>query len=355
MPYSLNEKIRDLKPYDPIEGNYQIRLDANESFLPVPGEIVEQFHAAVDQIAFQRYPDPLAGKAIEVFGHYYGVKSRLVTAGNGSDELIQVLMSAFLMKGDRVLTLSHDFSMYRFYTSIVEAECIEVPKNEDLTVNVDKVIETAHAQQAHMIIFSNPCNPTSLGLCREEVRRLISAVDALVVLDEAYMDFWDQSLLQEAEEYDNLIILRTCSKAFGMAAVRLGFAVANPVLTNAIRAVKSPYNVNTVTQAFGAAVLSQKELMDKAVITLLYAKKELFEGLCQLEEMFPNSMRLYQSCTNFVFVATPYAKEWHRFLLDNSVAVRYMGDYLRITAGSPQENETVVRLCREFLSGKGAD
>lgn len=168
------------------------------------------------------------------------------------------------------------------------------------------------------------------------------------------MDFWDQSLLQEAESYDNLIILRTCSKAFGMAAVRLGFAVANQTLTNAIRAVKSPYNVNTVTQAFGAAVLNQKELTDKAIITLLYAKKELFDSMKQLAQQFPNSLYLYHSCTNFVFVRTPYAKELYDYMLDNSVAIRYMGDYLRITAGSPQENETVVRLCTQFLSEKGA-
>ena len=355
MSYSLNEKIKDLKPYDPIQGEYQIRLDANESFLSVPNEILEQFHTSVNQIAFNRYPDPYANETITAFGRHYGVKSNLVTAGNGSDELIQVIMSAFLMKGDRVLTLSHDFSMYHFYTSIVEAECIEVPKNEDLTINVDKVIETANEQQVRMIIFSNPCNPTSLGLCKDEVRRLIRSVNALVILDEAYMDFWDQSLLQEAESYDNLIILRTCSKAFGMAAVRLGFAIANQTLTNAIRAVKSPYNVNTVTQAFGAAVLNQKEITDKAIITLLYAKKELFDAMKQLEQQFPNSLYLYHSCTNFVFVRTPYAKELYDYLLDNSVAIRYMGDYLRITAASPQENETVVRLCTQFLSEKGVN
>ena len=293
VSYSLNEKIKDLKPYDPIQGEYQIRLDANESFLSVPNEILEQFHTSVNQIAFNRYPDPYANATITAFGRHYGVKSNLVTAGNGSDELIQVIMSAFLMKGDRVLTLSHDFSMYRFYTSIVEAECIEVPKNEDLTINVDNVIETANEKQVRMIIFSNPCNPTSLGLCKDEVRRLIRSVNALVILDEAYMDFWDQSLLQEAESYDNLIILRTCSKAFGMAAVRLGFAVANQTLTNAIRAVKSPYNVNTVTQAFGAAVLNQKELTDKAIITLLYAKKELFDSMKQLAQQYGFSVFPY--------------------------------------------------------------
>lgn len=106
-------------------------------------------------------------------------------------------------------------------------------------------METANEKQVRMIIFSNPCNPTSLGLCKDEVRRLIRSVNALVILDEAYMDFWDQSLLQEAESYDNLIILRTCSKAFGMAAVRLGFGRSE---SNADQchsaAVKSPYNVN---------------------------------------------------------------------------------------------------------------
>ena len=96
-----------------------------------------------------------------------------------------------------------------------------------------------------MVIFSNPCNPTSLGLNREQVRRLITSVDALVVVDEAYMDFWDQSILQEVHQYDNVIVLRTCSKAVGMAALRLGFAVANPTITRALRAVKSPYTVNT--------------------------------------------------------------------------------------------------------------
>lgn len=355
MSYTLNDKIKDLKPYDPIEGEYEIRLDANESFLAIPKEVLNQFHTAVEQTAFNRYPDPYANKIIEAFGHYYGVKSNLVTAGNGSDELISVLMSAFIMKGECVMTLSHDFSMYRFYASIIEAACIEVPKNEDLTIDVDTMIESANEKNVRMIIFSNPCNPTSLGLCKEEVRRLIRSVNALVVLDEAYMDFWDQSLLQEVEQYDNLIILRTCSKAFGMAAVRLGFAVANQTLTNAIRAVKSPYNVNTITQAFGTAVLTQKEMIDKGIAQLIASRKELFTAMKKLEQQYSKSLYLYDSCTNFVFMRTPYAKELYTYLLDNCVAIRYMGDYLRITAGAPQENEKVVQLLTNFLSQKGAE
>ena len=188
MSYSLNEKIKDLKPYDPIQGEYQIRLDANESFLSVPNEILEQFHTSVNQIAFNRYPDPYANATITAFGRHYGVKSNLVTAGNGSDELIQVIMSAFLMKGDRVLTLSHDFSMYRFYTSIVEAECIEVPKNEDLTINVDNVIETANEKQVRMIIFSNPCNPSSLVESKEDVLQIVRELEDVFVIGNFAVD-----------------------------------------------------------------------------------------------------------------------------------------------------------------------
>ena len=183
----------------------------------------------------------------------------------------------------------------------------------------------------------------------------IRSVEALVVLDEAYMDFWDQSLLQEVEQYDNLIILRTCSKAFGMAAVRLGFAVANQTLTNAIRAVKSPYNVNSVTQAFGAAVLNQTEMIHEGTTQLIDARKELFLSMKTLEQQYGKSIYLYDSCTNFVFLKTPYAKEIYNYLLENSVAIRYMGDYLRVTAGAPQENEKVVQLFTQFLSQKGAE
>lgn len=138
-----------------------------------------------------------------------------------------------------------------------------------------------------MLLFSNPCNPTSLGLKREEVRHLLRSVNCLVVLDEAYMDFWDQSLLNEAENYDNLILLKTCSKAFGLAGIRLGFAIANPTITNALRAVKSPYNVNSVTQAIGAVVITRTETFEDRTETLIQRRKELEGEICVLEKHVP--------------------------------------------------------------------
>ena len=212
MAYTLAPKTEALTPYDPVEGEYRVRLDANESFLLPTDTDREKMARAAAEAALNRYPDPLATRLCEAFAARYQVKPALVTAGHGSDALISIILSTFLQKGEKVLTLSPDFSMYAFYTSITETPCITLPKKPDMTVDVTAVIDTIRREGVRLLIFSNPCNPTSVGLPRDGVRRLLRETDALVVLDEAYMDFWDQSMLGEVEAYDNLILLRTCSK-----------------------------------------------------------------------------------------------------------------------------------------------
>ena len=351
--YQLNSKIRDLKPYEPLEGGYHIRLDANESFLSLAPELEAKMIDACACTLFHRYPDPMARQVCQAFADYYKISPESVTAGNGSDELISVLMTAFLAKGDTVLTLSPDFSMYRFYASLAEVNCLELVKKSDLTIDVDELISVAVQSKAKMLLFSNPCNPTSLGLTREQVRRLIRSIDSLVVLDEAYMDFWDQSLIREVAEYDNLIVLRTCSKALGMAALRLGFAISNPTLTNAIKAGKSPYNVNSMTQNMGTAVLSEHKKIDEAVKKIVESRVVLSQKLEKLLEKYPGRFFLYPSCTNFVFLHLSDARQVYEQLLSCGIAVRLMGDYLRITAGTMAENtELISALQHIFSQGK---
>ena len=350
MAYVLNKKIRDLKPYDPIQGNYKIRLDANESFYNMPDALRLDIDERIATINFNRYPDPMAKEVCAAFASYYGVDPTLVTAWNGSDESISIIMTAFLMSGDKVITLSEDFSMYRFYASIAEAELIMVQKNDDLTIDVDRLISAANESGAKMIIFSNPCNPTSLGLKREEVLRLIESVEALVVLDEAYMDFWDQSLLDRVNDFDNLIILRTCSKAFGMASVRLGFSVANKTLTNAMKAVKSPYNSNVLTQEIGSVIYGNPDVMRACTEDIIESRKELSSEMKILMEEYPGTFTMYDSCTNFVYLKTEKAKAIYEYLLENSIAIRYFTTgYLRITAGTTEENTAVAAAIRAYL------
>ena len=341
--YQLNEKIRDLKPYDPIQGSYRVRLDANESFLPLPQALVEEAKAAVERTAFNRYPDPAARELCQAFAACYGVQPQQVVAGNGSDELITVLFEAFLEKGDAFATVEPDFSMYAFNGHLHEARHVAIPKGKDLRLDVEAVAAACQREQVKLLIFSNPCNPTSLVCGREEMRKLIDSLpDTLVVLDEAYMDFSDQSLLGEVEDHPNLLVLRTCSKAFGMAALRLGFAVCGKTLAGALRAVKSPYNVNSLSQAVGTAVLRRKGELDRALETILRSRDQLYAGLRELGEKYPGRFRLLPGETNFAALEMEDGPELLAYLARQGVAIRYTGGLVRVTCGAPEENKIVL-------------
>lgn len=349
--YELNNKLKKIEAYDPIEGNYKIRLDANESCFNINEKFGDKIAEAVKGLSLNRYPDPAASAVNKAFAELYGISEKLVTAGNGSDELISIICGCFLEKQDKVLTLSPDFSMYAFYSELYELQVVSMPKGDDLRIDVSKVIEYCNNNEIKAVIFSNPCNPTSLGLKKEDVIRLVKGVSCLVIVDEAYMDFWDQSILDRVEEFDNLIILKTCSKAVGMAAIRLGFAVATPKITNALRAVKSPYNTDTISQTIGRIILSEKDTLQKFRDEIVESRKELQEAVNELALKYTKFEKVYDSVANFVFIKTSAAKEIHEKLLERSIAVRYMGGYIRITAGSKEENKAVISALDEILAG----
>lgn len=348
MAYSLNQKIKDLEPYEPISGTYKIRLDANESPFSYTDEIKEKIAAAVKEIDFNRYPDPMAEELCKAFAGFYDIDKSLVTAANGSDELISIIETAFLMKGEKLLFIAPDFSMYKFYSSICEAQCIQINKDPQLEISPEEIIQAVKDSGAKCVIFSNPCNPTGQGIKREGIRKIVSSVDALIVDDEAYMDFWDQSMLGEAENFDNLIVLRTASKAAGSAALRLGFAVANERITRALKAVKSPYNVNSVSQKIGSIIYSEKDYFKKSLAAIVHNRDLLYNGLRNCES-FTDDFKVYPSVTNFVFVKTYMALDIWKYLLSKSAAIRYMGDYIRISAGTDEETAFVLKEIENYL------
>lgn len=351
--YQINEKIRDLTPYEPISGNCRIRLDANESFLSLPESMKADISRKIMNIDLNRYPNALAAELCEAFAGYYGIDSKNVAAGNGSDELISVIFNGFLMKGDKYASLTKDFSMYDFYGSISEAVNIKIAKNEDFSIDVDTVIRECNREDVKLLVFSNPCNPTSLGLDRSKIRKILREVKCLVVLDEAYMEFWNQSMLGEINDFDNLLILKTCSKAFGMAGIRVGFAVGNKNLIGAIKAVKSPYNVNSISQCIAAQVLRCRKECREAVETILSAKEKLGKDLLSLEEKYPDKIKILPSNTNFFAMRTEHAKGIFSFLMDRGIVIRFFGDFLRITAGSPAENAELIKELKEYFESIG--
>jgi len=345
----LPEKLTKLKAYDPITGYYPVRLDANESYFDLPSEIKNVIAGEIKKLSFNRYPDPVATDVIQAFAAYYGISPDCVTAGNGSDEIITILLNCFLSKGSRLVTVAPDFSMYRLYGELAELEVVSVNKKDNLQIDMDELIEAA--KKADAVLFSNPCNPTSLGEPREEIIRLIeSAPDCLMLVDEAYMDFWDQSVLDLVTKYDNLIVLRTCSKAMGMASLRMGFAVADPYKTGLMRAAKSPYNCDAVTQAVAAAVLKNQALLQRCRDEIIVQTQELYTGINDLVQEYPEILeKVYPPRTNFVFVKTAYAPEIFEQLLSRGISVRCFPTGLRICAGTDREQTLLLSELENIL------
>ena len=350
MSYELNDKIKNLVPYEPISGTYDIRLDANECTLNYNDELLTMVHNVVDKLDFNRYPDPTGLELRKSFSRFYGIDYENVTVGNGSDELIFLIESAFMKKGEKLLVASPDFSMYEFYGSISENPCVRFLKNTELNIDVDVLIETVNSENISLLIFSNPCNPTGQGISKNDCIRLINSVNSLVVLDEAYMDFWSdtESLIKDVNDYDNLIVFRTASKALGSAALRLGFDVSNKTISKAIAAVKSPYNVNSLSQAIGAELYKNKSFLVNRIQTIIENTNELYNELSDISKTADN-FTVYPTKTNFVFVKTSFGKELWEYLKKNSIAVRYMDEYIRITSGTKAENNTVIKFIKKFI------
>lgn len=334
----LNNKIKELTPYEPLKGDYKIRLDANESFINLPAEKKEGISKLMLKVDYNRYPDPLAADVCKAFGDFFGINSDFLTAGNGSDELISIIINCFADKGDKVLCLSPDFSMYRFYSSLAELKIAELPKDENLCFNLSEVNDIIKKETPRIVIFSNPCNPTGQGIEKEELINLISSNSCIFVIDEAYMDFWDETLIGCFENYKNLIILKTCSKAFGLATIRLGFAIAEKNLNNALRAVKSPFNVNSITQEIGAFILSDKEYLNNCIEEIKKSRDYLYNALKKFD-----NIEVLPTKTNFAVVKTEKAFTIYEELLKKKIAVRCFDGFLRITAGTQEENEELIK------------
>lgn len=346
--YRLTDKINRLTPYQPMEDECEVKLDANESYLNLPADIAGEIAENIKKIKFNRYPDTLAKNACKAFGEYYGVKSEYITAGNGSDELISVIINAFFNRGEKVVITSPDFSMYSFYCKLSEIEAIDYNKTfeNNFDINIDKIIDAVKKSGARGLIFSNPCNPTSRGIAREEVVRLIESLpQTLIIVDEAYSDFYQGlSVIDLAAGYDNVFVLKTCSKAFGLAAIRLGFAIACKTLTTALRTVKSPYNVNSLTAAAAETVLKRKDYLVSCTEKICGQRKKLTKMLEQI-----GNITVIESMANFVYVKVKNAKVVQQKLRDKGILIRYLDGDLRINVGSDGEMQKFVDAFKEAL------
>ncbi len=345
-----NKRINTLEAYQPNEDIYKVKLDANESCYPIDKKIREEISKAILENSLNVYPDPMAKKVCEKYGSVMNIESQKIVAGNGSDELISVITSAFLEIEDTLLCFSPDFSMYKFYGEIKGCKVKEIKKGEDMILTSQMIIEGAKESDAKVIMFSNPCNPTGIGLKRSEVIEVLECVNSLVIVDEAYMDFWSESVLDLVDKYENLIVLKTASKALSMAGIRLGFAIANKELIDIIKKVKSPYNVSVLTQIAGEVAFSYPNEIRKSVIDIIENRKILYNHLKEIKEKTKYDLRLFKSGTNFLFIKCDIYDQIDTKLKEADIIIRnFNNGYLRISIGTEKQVLEVAQILKNLL------
>ncbi len=348
----IPEKIKKLEAYSPNLTPVSVHLDANESPFVPSKAVLDELAAAVYGLPFNRYPDPFASELIREFCGVFGLDRKNVVAGNGSDELISIIVSGFLEAGDSVTVAMPDFSMYAFYASLADANCVNFAKNDLFEIDFEKLLTTVNESGSKMVLFSNPCNPTGWCAKREDIVSFVEKANAIVVVDEAYMEFSPEgeSVMDLVNRYDNLIVLKTMSKAFGSAALRLGFMIAGTELTEAVNKIKSPYNVNTVSQVFGRIILSHYEEIEANTAVI---KSNVRYLKAELEKIASDKIKkIYDTSANFVFMdieSPETAADIKNELMKKSVAIRQMKHRLRITAGTREECDIFLSKFKEVL------
>ncbi|MGL5648121.1 MAG: histidinol-phosphate transaminase [Clostridium sp.] len=324
-----------------------IILNGNESFYNILGDYKEEILEEVLKIDFNRYPENDSTELRKAYGDYLGIKKENIIAGHGSDEMISLVVSAFINKGKKVLTLNPDFSMYDFYVSQNEGELIKLDCKEDGRYSVEDFINLGKSENVDLVVFSNPNNPTGFAKETLEIEKIIKGFkDKIILVDEAYIEFYKKSVVDKINTYDNLLVTRTLSKAFAGASLRLGFLIGNEKLIEKIQSFKVPYNVNRVSQSLGKILISKKDRVNNFIEEVLEERERVFKELKEIEEK-SKKIKVYKSNSNFIFGRGN--KSFLEELEKEKIVVRnFKDDSFRISIGSKEENNSVIKILKEW-------
>jgi histidinol-phosphate aminotransferase len=339
-------ELEDLVPYDAKEVKAEVILASNENPLNLPGEILSKLTSRLGEFKFNRYPDPTAHELRRLIAEANGLEPENVLIGNGGDELIFDLLLAWGGPGRTILDMPPTFSMYGIDAQVTGTSIVRIPRLEDFSIDEEAVMARVAEGGIDIIIVANPNNPTG-GLANESfLIDLLKTTDAIVMVDEAYFEFSRQTMRQHMSRYPNLVLLRTFSKAFSMAGLRVGYILAQPEVVSEFMKVRQPYSVNAFSQWVAATVYRERMVFEQGIRDLIRGRDQLVHGLTMLEgvEIFPSE-------ANFVLFRVEHsAALWRDLLQNHSVLIRDFSrspgleGCLRVTVGSDEEN-------RRFLAG----
>ncbi|MFY7669949.1 histidinol-phosphate transaminase [Tenacibaculum sp. MEBiC06402] len=328
----VRKNIWNLTPYssarDEFKGTADVFLDANEN--PYGN--------------LNRYPDPQQSKIKEKLAKIKNVNTNQIFIGNGSDEVIDIAFRIFCEPGvDKALTFSPTYGMYDVSADINNIELIKQPLINDFQINLNQLQPYLDDPLVKMIFICSPNNPTGNTINEEDIEYILANFEGVVIIDEAYIDFSSkQSFIEKINDYPNLIVSQTFSKAWGLAGVRVGAAYTNKAILDLYNRVKPPYNVSVLNQEAVLESLNNLSDVEKNIDIILEERSRLKQRLASIKKV----NKIYPSDANFLLVNVDDADKTYNYLIDEKVIIRnrnkVINNCIRITVGTPEENEQLI-------------
>jgi len=344
----VRPEVLALKAYPVPPAAGMVKLDAMENPYGLPDELRRELAERLARVELNRYPDPTGGKLRALIARRMKVPAGMeVMLGNGSDELLQIVTLALARPGAALMYPAPTFVMYSMYAAFSGMRAIAVPLREDFSFDADAFIARVRQERPALVLLAYPNNPTGTLYPEKDVEAVIRACEGIVVVDEAYHAFAGRTFLQRLGEFPNLVVLRTVSK-LGLAGIRLGYLAARPEWAEQFNKVRSPYNVNVLTQVTAEFMLERLDVLEEQASRIRQERETLGKSLAALQ-----GARVFPSEANFFLVRVPDAARVDASLRKQGVLVKNLhpgiAQCLRITVGTPDENRILLTAMREAL------
>ncbi|MGN0145431.1 MAG: histidinol-phosphate transaminase [Clostridium sp.] len=343
--------MSNFNQYIDSDKEFKIKLDSNEIFMNIDDKMLMKIKSSLTGIELYRYPNNEMKKIKELYGKYAEIDPENIIVGNGSDEAIELVMGRFIDSESKVLTLGPDFVMYDFFTKRFKGELIKYNIEKSMNFNVDEFIEIAQEKDVDMVIFSNPNNPTGINIDPEQIVEILKSLEnTIVVVDEAYYEFNGDSMIPYINEYRNLFVTRTLSKAWGLAALRVGFLISCKDNIEDLLKYKVPYTISSYSQKIAEAVLEHPEHIIENTKIIIKEREDLYEALKKIEKNAAMQIEFFKSRGNFIFGRTPHKEALIRGLERRRIYIRnFNNSTFRITVGSARENRKLIESIKEIF------